>query len=123
MSYDRLLLGALRQLNRFRLQRDPALYAPSYAVLLGILVSSVVGLQTAQSSVVAATAQVVLGVSIFLVGIHSILYRREHTELLQGRMGLKYYRPYVFVLIGVVMMFIGLVVATFGYIRLLSPGS
>src|SRR5690348_11141980 len=121
MSTERVRLGTLRQLNRFRLQRDPALYAPSYAVLLGIFVSSVVGLQTAQSTVVRASAQVVLGISLFLVGIHSIVYRHEHTELLQGRLRLKYYRPYFFVLIGVVMMLIGLAVATFAYIRLLNP--
>ena len=113
----------MRQLNRFRLQRDPALYAPSNAVLLGVFVSSVVGLQTTQSPVIAATAQVVLGVSLFFVGIHSILYRREHTELLQGRFGLKYYRPYFFVLIGVVTMLIGLAVAAFGYITLLHPSA
>jgi uncharacterized membrane protein YidH (DUF202 family) len=113
----------LRQLNRFRLQRDPALYAPSYAVLLGVFVSSVVGLQTTQSSMVAATAQVVLGISLLLVGIHSIVYRHEHTALLQDRLGLKSYRAYIFVLIGVVMMLIGLVVATFAYIRLLYPST
>lgn len=105
-------------LDRLRLRRDPALYAPSYAVLLGVFVSSIVGLQTTQSALVAATAQLVLGVTVFLAGLHTLVYRHEHTELWRDRLGFKSYRPYVFVVIGVTMLLVGLAVATFGYLKL-----
>jgi uncharacterized membrane protein YidH (DUF202 family) len=105
-------------LDRLRLHRDPTLYAPSYAVLLGIFVSSVVGMQTTQSNVVAASAQVVLGVTVVLIGVHSIVYRHEHNELMRERFGLKQYRPLTFVILGIALLFIGLATATFGYFRL-----
>jgi hypothetical protein len=106
-------------MKRLALHRDPLLYAPSYAVLMGTFLSSAVGMATSQSNLVAGTAQIVLGVSLLLTGIHSMVYREEHSELLSGRLGLRYYRPFMFVLIGIGMMLVGLVSATFGYMRLL----
>jgi uncharacterized membrane protein YidH (DUF202 family) len=105
-------------LDRLRLHRDPTLYAPSYAVLLGVFVSSVVGMQTTQSNLVGATAQIVLGVTVVLTGVHSIVYRHEHTELMRERFRLKNYRPLTFVLVGIGLLFIGLATAALGYFRL-----
>src|SRR4051794_35944179 len=110
-------------MKRLALHRNPDLYAPSYAVLMGVLLSSAVGMQTTQSNLVGAAAQIVLGVALLFAGIHSVLYREEHTELLSGRLGLKHHRPYVFVVMGLTAMLMGLAVATFGYMRLLHPGS
>jgi len=105
-------------LNRLRLQRDPTLYAPSYAVLLGAFISSAIALILVQPQVVRSTALLVLGVSVALTGIHSMLYRHEHTDVLQNRFGLAYYRAWFFVVIGMTLLLMGTATATFAYIAL-----
>lgn len=105
-------------INRLRLQRDPALYGPSYAVLLGAFVSSAIGFGLSQAEIVRDTAQLVIGVTLVLTGLHLVVYRHEHTEVMKGRFGLAYYRPYFFVLMGVTFVFIGVAVATFAYLAL-----
>ena len=105
-------------LNRLRLQRDPTLYAPSYAVLLGLFLSSAIALAMVQAQVVRSTALLVLGISVGLTGIHSMLYRHEHTDVMRHRFGLAYYETWFFILIGVTLLLMGIATATFGYIAL-----
>jgi hypothetical protein len=108
-------------LNRLRLQRDPTLYAPSYAVLLGAFLSSAIALALVQPPVVRSTALLILGVSVGLAGIHSMLYRHEHTNVMQHRFGLAYYRAWVFVVLGMALLLMGVATATFAYIALIHP--
>ena len=105
-------------LNRLRLQRDPTLYAPSYAVLLGLLVSSAIGFATSQAQLVRTAALLVIGVSAALGGLHLVLYRHEHTALMKERFGLAYYHPVTFMVIGVAVFLIGVATATFAYLGL-----
>jgi len=105
-------------INRLRLQRDPALYAPSYAVLLGLIVSSAAGYAMTQADVVRNTAQLVIGVAVVLTGLHAMVYRHEHTELLKARLHLAHYRPSMLVITGLGMICIGIVFALLAYVGL-----
>ena len=105
-------------LNRLRLRRDPTLFAPSYAVLLGRLVSSAIGFGLSQAELVRTAALLVIGVSAVLGGLHLVLYRHEHTELMKERFGLTYHHPFTFTVIGVAVFLMGVATATFAYLGL-----
>jgi hypothetical protein len=106
--------------NRFRLTLNPSLYAPSYAVLLGAFLASAVANTYVTSPVVAAADRIAIGAVIALCGVHFVMYRESHRELLAERLRLKQYSVRVVTIVGCMAVLTGIAIATLGYVALKS---
>ena len=105
-------------MNRFRLELDQSLYAPSYAVLLGAFLASAMAQTFVTDPGIAAVNRTAIGTLFALTGLHFVIYRHAHHHLLADRLHLARYSAPLVAVIGVVAILVGITFAVFGYIAL-----
>lgn len=105
-------------MNRFRLELDQSLYAPSYAVLMGALVACAMALTFVSNPLIEAANRTAIGAVFALIGLHQVVYRHSHHELMAERLHLARHSAAILTLIGVVAIFVGIAFALTGYIQL-----